>query len=938
MGDDAANGGIKGKFHEMHDKLWQNDTVGTILREMPDEKSGDAIYAYILGQVGGPAIAAKAVATYGKLSAKNQKWADFYLNAARTRQSEMLESGYITGEQYMRIGPAHIPALSKGTPDIGVGPTQTHLIPIKPRPGTERATHLIEKDGVIEAAGKTESVPIQMSIRPRLTGPTTMRRLGTHDDIFERLKAGELITDPADMTVQGYMSDGLLHTNFQFITDMILKDKGMWTAPADLVAKHGGSTRKMAKLGFTSLEYAGDGATATLRRMVAKQSGQAETSLPWIRQEVFEGIFGVDGMMHTVDTISGNLMDVMTTVYKTMKTAGSIPTHIQNLTGNMSFLAQAGFNIASPENIALMGTLTGTFNKIAKINSEAKKAGLSGRAMFDKDSILKGIDLGVIKKGSIKGLKHDLDLKDEFFDPAVRELLEESAFESVEGSAHLERMERMLRKEQKFTKGAIKAYMGVKKFAQVGDRVKWFDGLTKAYLAEDMVPKMTYFVSLRAKGLSRKAAVAEVARRLPMYGSVGSAIKLGRKFAFPWATFPAEAMRITKNNIMDHPLRMIPWLRTPQITQSIFSGMGFSGDAEEVAASKKQLPFWAQKHTTVVGTGKAIAGISGGATGGLFGATAGAVIGKNPKAAYAAALAGAGLGAFAMAMGTDGEHASQMRGAMLDFLPYSTFMLANNSKEFGGNVLPFKDLQGMLEQMPAEPLAILKPMISAFSGETPYGEPVGDGTLGGGISKTIAGMLGFMAPPLLQKYGFKLTTPDVPLWGDFTGISNVSRGLIDTGNAIDPMTGRPGSMTNDFWLNNFGAFKSYAATGEQQIANESMAERQMHKIRSHLTKNLKYYLDQGDDKEVIDILTKVQGSFSEQFMHDPRLAQGKYTDWLKWQSTTLGLHPKLKGWNEDELKARLDRAGGMAGAARSRAREELIGSLRDQLRIKGRSR
>jgi hypothetical protein len=450
-----------------------------------------------------------------------------------------------------------------------------------------------------------------------------------------------------------------------------------------------------------------------------------------------------------------------------------------------------------------------------------------------------------------------------------------------------------------------------------------------------MVPKMTYFISLRAKGLSRKAAVAEVARRLPMYGTVGSAIKLGRKFAFPWATFPAEAMRITKNNIMDHPLRMIPWLRTPQIVQSVFSGVGFSGDAEEVAASKKQLPFWAQKHTTILGTNKAIAGVGGGASGGLFGAVAGAVVGKTSKAAYATALAGAGLGAFAGAMGTDDDHANEMRGAMLDFLPYSTFMLANNARDFGGEYLPFKDLQGMLEQMPAEPLAILKPMISAFSGETPFGEPVGDGTLGGGISKTIAGMLGFMAPPLLQKYGFKLTTPDVPMWGDPTGISNVSRLLIDTGNAIDPMTGRPGSMTNDFWLNNFGAFKSYKATGEQQIANEALADRQMNKIRSHLTKNLKYFLDQEDDKEVIDILTKVQGSFSEQFLHDPRLAQGKYTDWLKRQGQTLGLHPKLKGWSHEELMERLDEAGGRSGMIRSRAREELIGSLRDQIRIKG---
>ena len=77
--DDAANGGIKSEFHEMHNKLWQNDTVGTLLREMPDEKDGASIYAYMLGRIApGRGLEQKALQTYGKLSAKNQYWADSY--------------------------------------------------------------------------------------------------------------------------------------------------------------------------------------------------------------------------------------------------------------------------------------------------------------------------------------------------------------------------------------------------------------------------------------------------------------------------------------------------------------------------------------------------------------------------------------------------------------------------------------------------------------------------------------------------------------------------------------------------------------------------------------------------------------------------------------------------------------------------------------------
>jgi hypothetical protein len=425
-----------------------------------------------------------------------------------------------------------------------------------------------------------------------------------------------------------------------------------------------------------------------------------------------------------------------------------------------------------------------------------------------------------------------------------------------------------------------------------------------------------------------------------MYNTVGSAIKKGRKFAFPWATFPAEAMRITKNNIQDHPLRMIPWLRAPQIMQSVFSGMGYAPDTREAVEDvKNQLPVWAQGHTTVVGEGGAIGLLGAGGTGALMGGAAGAAIGKSGVAAGIGAAIGGGISAALSSVTTDEFHAKQMRGAMMDWLPHSTFLQTTTAEEYYGKYMPAKDIQGILEQMPAEPLAILKPMISAFSGETAYGEAVGDGTLGGGLEKTIAGMLGFLAPPLLQKYGFKLTTPDVPLYdGPGGGIINYSRALVDSGNAVDPMTGRPGSMTHDFIMNNVGMFKSYAATGEQQLANEAITEKHMGKVRKHLVKNLDYHLDMEDDEEVVGILTKIQGSFTEQYMHDPRTAQLKYTEWLKKHSKTLGRHPKLKMWSDEEIKKRLDLAGQLGADARSRARNTLIQALRDEQQARRRTK
>jgi hypothetical protein len=369
--------------------------------------------------------------------------------------------------------------------------------------------------------------------------------------------------------------------------------------------------------------------------------------------------------------------------------------------------------------------------------------------------------------------------------------------------------------------------------------------------------------------------------------------------------------------------------------QSVFSGMGFAEGPRGVEEAKKQLPFWAQDNTTVVAEGKASALFGGGMTGAIVGGAIGAATTRTAGGAYAGMAAGAALAGTTMALTTSEEHGKEMRGALMDFLPHSTFMLANNAVDFGGEYVPWKDMRGAIEQMPAEPLAILKPLVDAFSGETSYGEPVGTGTAGSGLAKTVAGMVGFLAPPLLAKYGLKLTTPDVPLWGDPVGISNVSRFLTDTGQAIDPMSGRPGSMSQDFLLNNFGAWKSYAATGEQQLANEAMADRNMEKIRSNLTKNLKYHLENQNERDVVNILSNVQATFANQYVYDPMLAQNKYTLWLERHASTIGRHPKLRGWSQEELIARLQEAGELAGYARSSARNKLIDTLRNELMLKG---
>jgi hypothetical protein len=453
---------------------------------------------------------------------------------------------------------------------------------------------------------------------------------------------------------------------------------------------------------------------------------------------------------------------------------------------------------------------------------------------------------------------------------------------------------------------------------------------------------MAYYLSLRGDGFSKVAAATEVARRLPMYNTVGSTIKKGRKFWLPWATFPAEAMRITKNNIQDYPLRMMPWLRAPQIMQTMASGMGVApGTREGVAEAERQLPWWAQKSTTVLAEGGAMAKAGGAATGLVTGGFLGGFAG--PKGAVAGMVAGAVTGGVLAALATDEEHEKQLRGGLMDWIPHSTTFLASTSRDWAGEgALPAQTFQGMIEQMPAEPLAILKPMIDAIAGEDAFGNPVGDGTVYGGISKAIAGTIGLMAPPVIQRYGFQTRMPDVPASIDPFGITNIARLKIEGGSlipfmdpAMDPMTGMVGSLGHDFFLNNVGVFKSYVATGEQQLANETITERHLGDVRNKISKNLAFHLENGNDKEVVGLLSEVQSTFSKQFAHDPRIATAKYTEWLERRKDQIGRHPKLRNWSEEELATRIQQAGYAQGEARSAARNNLLQALRDEQAVRG---
>jgi len=937
----------KARFAKTLDAALGEGTVGKLLETMPsDDSQFVPISAYLMSRLS-PEVAAKAGAEIRKLTPASKAWADFFVEASIKKQKRRLDLGMIDQQTYDTIGRFHIAGVDKGT--AGFEGARSVLIPVR-GPVKKVSTSLIEKEvprkglgklfgkskTLIEATDEAAYVPISLSARPMLSGPSMMHRASTYEEMYDKLISGRLISDPADVLAKGYLTDELLTANYEVMRDIAIDPKMAISAKdAELYG-----FKKAKKLGFVNLEgegILGHNGAAALRRMIAKETGQPETALPWIRKEIFDDIFGVSGMMEQTSHATANMMDVATTLYKTGHTVGNIPTHLQNITGNLTFLAQAGFNPVDPENIALMSGLHKSFTKLADISAVARQTEKGARGnLFDEAGALKKI-----KFGNIKYKGKTLNLDKELTDPIIKELIEDSAFSSAEGAGNLVNVAQSLREGQTATKAVIGLVDKGRKIAQIGDRVKWWEGMTRAYLEQDMLPKMAYYLSLRADGLSKLAAATEVARRLPMYNTVGSTVKFGRKFWVPWATFPAEAARITKNNIQDYPLRMMPWLRAPQIMQTIASGMGIApNNAAEVEATTKQLPWWAQKNTTVIAKGSAIAK-TGGAAGG---ALAGAFIGgqRGPTGAVVGAALGATAGGIAMALATDEQDEKELRGALMDWIPHSTLGLASTSRDWAGEgALPWQTFQGSLEQLPAEPLAILKPIIDVVSGKDAFGNPVGDGTFFGGVAKSIAGAIGLAAPPIIQKYGFKMSTPDVPASIDPFGITNISRLKVEGGKllpfvdpAVDPMTGLVGSLSNDFFLNNFGAFKAYRANAEQQLANETITERNMGEVRNYLTKNLAFHLENGNDEEVVGLLNEVMSTFAKQYANDPRTAQAKYTKWLENHVTQIGRHPRLRGWSEEEIVKRMNQAGYAAGEARSAARNQVFEALRQELLIR----
>lgn len=774
--------------------------------------------------------------------------------------------------------------------------------------------------------------------------PDILRRLDEMEAGGPMTTGGRVIVDPREVTLRGLYVDRQIYHNVKFMKDFVNKsvlDKTAMTHEAMLARKAAGG--KMT--GYVHLENMPAG-KELFRRVLQKNHPELLKGgeMPWISKTAMDAFFGPGGVMYQTE-MAGDFLQFMVGTHKFMKTGLNPSTHLTNAGGNLITAAWAGVNLLDPRHMSSgKGITRGLMSslKIKKANPHFKDA----PELFS-EALRKGqFQLGKIDVVNDQGKKVTFDLNDYFSNQHFQDIMEFNSFDEVEGLAAAKTQYKRM-KEGSLSKAVAGAILKPLEAPKVKESLDWAGNM---YLAEDFVPKAQMYFKYLADGLSEEAAGAMVARYMPMYSKTGDFVTGSRKWMLPWVTYPSEILRIAKNQMMDNPMKLMPWMHAVDFIQTGMAGLD-GMNAEGVADAKKQLPFWARGPATVVAGGQTAGGVQGAVSGAVLGGLASTRIpGVHPAAgAIAGGVAGWLLGSQA--------NDEVIRGATLNFLPLSALKLGVNpedAREYYENM----DAQKLYETLPVQPFSIFKPIMDVMSGQTAFGEPIPHTSGWDQGGKIWAGLVGFMSPPAVQTYGFKITDPDSSFgWmglasgaaagaylgaraggglpgavagaalGGLTGANvNVARVGIDTGMTMEPRTMHLKEAPLDFILNNFGAVKSYAALPENQVAAEVSIRRELGAIRTSLNKQAQFEMLNGDESAK-DTLAKVQATFSQQYPLDPKRASNEFSDWMDRFLDGVGESPMMRGMSKDEMKKMQRQLRKTDGDIRSEAMQNLIDAL-----------
>jgi hypothetical protein len=746
------------------DDFFVKSQIGRFLAQAPGrlgEESNQAIFKYWQAGTGNRNTAELAK----KVGAENADWAERIVGKWENLFVEQYDEGFI---DYATVSmftdpdkvPAgfHLPAILKGTP--GFEELGGKFLTVEA--GSQYGS-LVERRG--------------LDIGKALTGPTTKHRgkFTTSQAVLDNLD--ELETNPAKLTIGGFIKDNILfqiHRNFRDIIVDATEGSTRWS---QMIASREAyeSMPKYAKqnwISFEDLDSVVPGLSERMERMVQSKvtkeglDSAKYTSMPVIDREVVKKFFGREGSARQVGGTFGKFFELLTAVHKTSRTALNAPTHMSNITGNMMFLAMAGMNPFGKQALNDGRMFAKAFHSLAK------SAGSRGEDTIDslmtKDNLAKlfGDDRYATDK-----LGNKVDFAELFSDSIMKDLTEAQAFDEVEGLKNVDRLLAQLERLEtdgwgdKALEATARAIAGV---GEVPGIKQTLHAASSAYLAEDMIPKMMYAANLARKGWGKDAIIREVGRRLPQYRTVGSMQQAARRVVLPWITFPAEATRIMKNNMMDRPVQMMAWMQAPQIAQSIVSGSGQGPDFSEYEDAINAAPPWAVRYQTVMVDGNdapellgavggaGVAGTVGAAVGGARGAAIGAVAGG---------VAGAALGA------TFGQEQAEIkdfnRAWVMDFLPQSALFPSSlhpsqwekviPSGMGGAPVLGRESAMTAKDLFPVEPFAVFTPLLELYAGRGSFGREINDAKSGIDYAGKMAlGLLGHLSPPIMQKYGMKL--------------------------------------------------------------------------------------------------------------------------------------------------------------------------------------
>ncbi len=843
--------------HRFKSEFLENEKIVNLSKNAPPDELGPTIARYY-----------NDPKHLTEVPEKYRPWVMAMADEQRGVQSQALKEGLLDMEEVENVGDVWFPLLREDTPGADAGLRTT-------------------------VVSRTKDGKMRLASVPKTYSPSLLNRKMSRQelgDFVNRQEAATLLTkgdsegalrllkeeryaDARGLVTGGdsfgavklLTHDGKVNLKTEAITiGALAQQKAMlevYRSVRDVAMRYGKKGTEITpqmKEGWESLD--GLFGANRLRRMVgiAKGMDGSVDELGWVPKKLFEEVASITGHSKEKGSVL-DLVPLLTAMHKTMKTAANPATHLQNVIGNVAFLWNAGENVASPE---FWKTQRTAWNALRDMGQRFKETG----------SIEELAGLGSLPSKLGKG---SIDLADELNSNEVKNLIEMSDMLSAEGMGTIGKMAAAA------PEGSVTKWLAGA-FAK-GSKATGLDKMAKWYMAEDGAMKFGYYLSLRQRGLSRKAASLEVSRRMPMYNTIGDAWKTARRSIQPWISFPVEVSRIMKNNMMDHPLRTSMLMQMPNFVQlgsyaamqapepvrdALGSvGLNLSGPQSysTIQARQKQLPMWAQRPSSTMLPW----------------------LDKN----------------------------GDFRHATMDFLPYSAIFPESISPDAPA-----------LQQTPIfrKPFPILEGLLYAVNGKDAWGNDVPANTTIDKAKTAAIQTMAFLAPPLVDKYVLNPADPAM-----------FYRLHQDLGRYPNMFTDKTGDPLFDFFANSIVGARSYPSSAEQAVANDNFRKRDLDSYKARLSKEASALLKIGDTEGTGEKLTEVYQILLEQY-GQPDVARRKFNDFIKRFRSRNKSAKVLQGMSIEQLDREMDLAGDSLANESAAVRAEHIAMLKAERGKRGR--